>query len=158
MINGFTYAISYSKWWCAIEVLVLTFLCSERLDKTYVLALGSALPSEQAWLFAAYLCCAGSSLLRGPFSSCGAWGLLSSCGVLASPCGGFSCCRAQSRTRASVVTVRGWARMLWGTWDLSRPGLKPMSFALVSGFFTTEPPGKPWGRFIILGSILLDYE
>ena len=31
----------------------------------------------------------GSSLLCGLFSSCGEWGLLSSCG-------GFSCCRAQA--------------------------------------------------------------
>ena len=34
---------------------------------------------------------AGSSLLRKLFSSCGEWGLLSSCGVWASHCGGFSC-------------------------------------------------------------------
>ena len=28
--------------------------------------------------------------------------------------------------------------------DLSHPGIKPASPALASGFFTTEPPGKPW--------------
>ena len=28
--------------------------------------------------------------------------------------------------------------------DLSNPGIKPMSPALASGFFTTEPPGKPY--------------
>ena len=27
--------------------------------------------------------------------------------------------------------------------DLPRPGIETMSFALVGGFFTTEPPGKP---------------
>ena len=27
-------------------------------------------------------------------------------------------------------------------WDLPRPGIKPMSPSLGSGFFTTEPPGK----------------
>ena len=27
--------------------------------------------------------------------------------------------------------------------DLPDPGIKPMSSALVGGFFTTEPPGKP---------------
>ena len=33
-----------------------------------------------------FICgCAGSSLLRGPFSNCGAW---------TSHCGGFSCCEA----------------------------------------------------------------
>ena len=35
--------------------------------------------------------CAGSSLLRGLFSSCGEEGLLSSCGVQVSRCSGFSC-------------------------------------------------------------------
>ena len=28
--------------------------------------------------------------------------------------------------------------------DLPNPGIKPMSPALASGFFTAEPPGKPW--------------
>ena len=40
--------------------------------------------------------CAGSSLLHGPFSGCGGWGLPSSCGAQASHCCGFSCCRAQA--------------------------------------------------------------
>ena len=38
---------------------------------------------------------AGSSLLRRLLSSCGKWGLLSHCLVQASPCRGFSCCRAR---------------------------------------------------------------
>ena len=40
-----------------------------------------------------YLFCTvlGSSLLRRLFSSCGEWGLLSSCGAQASHCGDFSC-------------------------------------------------------------------
>ena len=29
-------------------------------------------------------------------------------------------------------------------WDLPDPGIKPMSPALAGGFFTTEPPGKPY--------------
>ena len=29
-------------------------------------------------------------------------------------------------------------------WDLLRPGIEPISPALTGGFFTTEPPGKPW--------------
>ena len=36
--------------------------------------------------------CAGSSLLRGLFSSCSERGLLSSCGGWAFHCSGFSCC------------------------------------------------------------------
>ena len=33
--------------------------------------------------------------------------------------------------------------MTHGMWDLSRPGIKPMSPALAGRFFTSEPPGKP---------------
>ena len=40
--------------------------------------------------------CAGSLLLLGLFSRYGKRGLLSSCGVRASHCSGFSCCRAQA--------------------------------------------------------------
>ena len=29
-------------------------------------------------------------------------------------------------------------------WDLPGPEMEPMSPALAGGFFTTEPPGKPW--------------
>ena len=36
-----------------------------------------------------------------------------------------------------------WAQLLHNIWDLPTPGIKPMSPALASGFFTTEPPGKP---------------
>ena len=32
--------------------------------------------------------------------------------------------------------------------DLPDPGIEPMSPALAGGFFTTEPPGKPYSRFI----------
>ena len=28
-------------------------------------------------------------------------------------------------------------------WDLSGPGIEPVSSALADGFFTTEPPGMP---------------
>ena len=37
--------------------------------------------------------CAGASLLRGLFSCCGEWGLLSSCRAQAFHGSGFSCCR-----------------------------------------------------------------
>ena len=44
-----------------------------------------------------WLCCAGSSLLCGLFSSHGKWGLLSSCSPWASRCGSFSLQSASSR-------------------------------------------------------------
>ena len=54
-----------------------------------------------------YFGCAGSSLLRGLFSSCSEQGLLSSCGVRASHFGGFSCCRAQALGTWASVVVHG---------------------------------------------------
>ena len=67
--------------------------------------------------------------------------------------------------RASVVVAHGfssrgsralehrlnscgaWAWLLQGMWELPRSGIKPISPALVDGFFTTEPPGKPYLLF-----------
>ena len=36
-----------------------------------------------------------------------------------------------------------WAWLLRDMWDLSRSGIESMSRALPTGFFTTEPPGRP---------------
>ena len=59
---------------------------------------------------------AGSSLLRGLFSSCGEWGLLPGCGAQSSHCGGFSCCGAQAQgSQASVVVALG----LWSVGSVS---------------------------------------
>ena len=89
------------------------------------------------------------------------WGLLSSCHVRASHCGGFSCYRAQALgTRASGVTAlrlhscSSWAlehglssrgshaSLPLDKWNLPGPGIKPSSPALAGGFLTTGPPGK----------------
>ena len=35
------------------------------------------------------------------------------------------------------------AQLLRGMWDLTRPGLEPVSPALAGRFSTTAPPGKP---------------
>ena len=40
------------------------------------------------------------------------------------------------------------AELLLGTWDLPRPGIKPVSPALAGGFFTTEPAAKPRDAFL----------
>ena len=83
------------------------------------------------------------------------------CGVRASHCGGFSCCRARALGAwASVVVACRLSRcgsralehrlsncgtraqLLCGMWDLPGPGLEPMSPALAGGFLTTAPPGK----------------
>ena len=89
------------------------------------------------------------------------------CGVRASHCGGFSCCRAQALGAwASVVVAHGlsscgsWALehrlrscgarayLLCGMWDPPRPGLEPVSPVLAGRFLTTEPPEKP--RVVVL--------
>jgi len=36
------------------------------------------------------------------------------------------------------------AQLLCSMWDVRRPGTKPVSPALAGGFFTTDPPGKPY--------------
>ena len=38
--------------------------------------------------------------------------------------------------------------LLRALWDLPGSGMKPVSTALAGGFFTTEPPGKSWLRFL----------
>ena len=51
--------------------------------------------------------CAGSSLLRGLFSGCGKWGLLSSRGAWASQSGGFHCgAQALGRAGSGCCGVR----------------------------------------------------
>ena len=84
------------------------------------------------------------------------------CGVWASHCGGFSCCRARALGAwASVVVACGlsscgswalehrpsscgaWAQLLHSMRDLPGPGMEPVSPALAGGFSTTALPGKP---------------
>ena len=38
--------------------------------------------------------------------------------------------------------------LLCGMWDLPAKGTEPVSLALAARFFTTEPTGKPTGRFL----------
>ena len=69
--------------------------------------------------------------------------------VHASHCGGVSCCRAQTLgTWTSVAEAHGlcscgtqaeWPR---STWNLPRPGIKPVSPTLAGSFLITGPPGN----------------
>ena len=79
--------------------------------------------------------CAGSSLLHIGFPQLQRAGLLSSCGVRASHCGGFSCC--------GVVAPQ--AHLLHGMWNLPGRGIEPMSPALAGRLLSTLPLGKSWG-------------
>ena len=57
---------------------------------------------------------------------------------------------AEHRLQTRSLSNHGsWAQPLHGMWDLPRPGLEPVSPALVGRFSTTAPPGKPpFGVFI----------
>ena len=95
------------------------------------------------------------------FSSCSEQKLLSSCGVWASHCGGFSCCRAQTPRCAGysscahrLSTCSAWAWLSCGMWNLSGLGMEPVSSALARRFLTTGSTGK---SFFLKKLILLIY-
>ena len=69
------------------------------LEWVAMLSWGSSRPQLilVLWGFLAVL---GLHCRAQAFSSCGEWGLLSSCGARTSHCGGFSCCGAQALGRA----------------------------------------------------------
>ena len=86
--------------------------------------------------------------------------LISSCNAWASHCGGFfrgaqalGCGLQQLQHVGSMVAatrlqntdsvVVAHTQLPHGMWDLPAPGIKLVSPELASGFFTTEPPGKP---------------
>ena len=92
--------------------------------------------------------------MHGLFSSWGEPGLLSSCDVWALHWSGFSCgpraLGCSDFSSRSSQALEHWlnscgtgAQLLGGMWDPPRLGIESMSPALVGGFFTTEPPGKP---------------
>ena len=99
-------------------------------------------------------------LLHRLFSSCGKQGSLSSRGAQASWGFGFSCGRAQALGHAGfsscgfrtlerrLSSCSAWASLLCRMWDLSGPGIEPVSPALAGRFFTTELPGKPPHTYI----------
>ena len=93
------------------------------------------------------------------------------CGVWASHCSGFSCCRAWALGAwVSVVVAHRLsscgsraleyrlsscgtrALFLHSMWDLPGPGLEPMSLALAGGFLTTAPPGKSLHSYLFIYS------
>ena len=59
------------------------------------------------------------------------------------------CCSPAPGHRLSSCGAR--ALLPRGMWNLSGPGIRPVSPALASGFFTTEPLGKPHTVFLSTG-------
>ena len=84
------------------------------------------------------------------FSGGSEQGLLSSCGVRASHCGGFSSCGAQAPGRqTSVGVAQGLRRDPWhmeSSWIRDRKA----SPALAGGFLSTVPRGKTQSIFFFL--------
>ena len=82
-------------------------------------------------------------------------GLLSSCGVQASPYAGSSACGARARGREGfrscglgtpdqrLSSCGTLAQLPHSIRDLPSPRIEPMSLALQGRFLTTGPPGKP---------------
>ena len=100
--------------------------------------------------------CAGSALLCTLFSSCGEWGLLSSCHVQASHCDGFSRGGAQTPGHVSFTSCGSWAlrtgsllwpRALFARWHVGSSWIRDWSVspALTGGLSTTEPWGEDQG-------------
>ena len=81
------------------------------------------------------------------FSSCGERGplFIPVCGPLAVVASLVAEHRLQTRRLQTrrLSSCGSWAQLLRIMWDLPRPGLEPMSFALAGRFSTTAPPGKP---------------
>ena len=104
--------------------------------------------------------CAGSLLLRRLFSSCSEWGcsslrctgfllqwllLLQSTGSRAPSFSSRSTWAQQLHWALEhrLSSCDQWAELLHCMWDLPGSGIELKFPALVGGFFTTEPPGKP---------------
>ena len=72
-----------------------------------------------------------------------------SCGARALRLARFSSCSMKVSCGSGALghklnSCGSWALLLCSVWDLPGPGNEPVSPALAGGFFTTEPPGKPW--------------
>ena len=118
--------------------------------------------TDTQWFFLnfIYLFVFGLYRFKRAFSCHGKWALLSSCGARASLRGGFSCWGARALGHAGFArcsfgalehrfsSCGTWAYLLHGMWDLPRSGFEPVSPAFTGGFFTIEPPGKPWDSVI----------
>ena len=81
------------------------------------------------------------------FSSCSKWGLVSSCSVWASSCSGFSCYRAWAlECSGSVIVIQGLTCPV--ACEIFQTRVQTMYSALLGGFLTSGPPGKPRPHFL----------
>ena len=82
-----------------------------------------------------FLAVLGLSCCAGAFSRHSKQGLLSSCSIQASHCGGVSCHGARALGCAGFSNCGSWAQLPRGMWNLPQLGMEP-------GFPTTGARGK----------------
>ena len=76
------------------------------------------------------------------FFSCSEWGLLSSYDVQTSHCNSFFCWGARALEHW-LSSCGAWALLSLSTWNLSRPGMEPMSLALAGDSLPLSHQGSP---------------
>ena len=102
--------------------------------------------------------CAGSSLPSTAFSSCGDGGYSQLQRVSFSLQWFLLLWSTGCRHLGSVVVAHGLS-LLWGMWDLPRPGIELVSPALAGRFLSTVPIGKSCAFFLcVCGKIHRTYN
>ena len=119
----------------------------------------------QALTFFLSFGCAGPLLPHGGFSLVAAAGLLPVCGARASHCGGSSCWGPHGPRASGAEAPRLWRTgAVFVGYRLScsgvhvgssKSGIKPVSPVMRSGFFPTEPPGKPRFSSCYIASVVV---
>ena len=90
--------------------------------------------------------CAGSSLLLHGLSL-----IVASGGYSSLLCAGFSLwwLLLLQSTGSKCTGFSHSGAQTCGMWNLPRPGIEPMSFALAGRFLSTMLPGKSWGPLLM---------
>ena len=108
--------------------------------------------------FIYYLDCAGSSRLCGLFSGCNSrsYSPVAEHGLQGSGVGTVTCGLSSRGSQTLGHRLNGCARaqLLCGVWNLPRSGAERWCPALAGGFFTTEPPGKPFPSLFVPGKLI----
>ena len=109
--------------------------------------LGNQVGGGYTTFFFFFFGCAHMHCCTWAFSSCGEQRLLSSCGVQASHCSGFSCvqvspCALGCGVLSSFGERPQLSRAMWDSPHVGS-GIKGATPALAGGFLAIGPPGKP---------------
>ena len=75
--------------------------------------------------------------------------------LLQTQCTSFSCCGSWDLEH-KLNSCGAQAQWLHDMWDPLGPEMEPVSPAMASGFFTTEPPGKPIPKWVFFSTPFLE--